>query len=178
MRLETDGAHVPCFLEGLVRKEWGLGPPSLWPVGMDFLKLFASLETALPCLLEAPPPRAAWTTFRILGAHSCPRLTRPRHTPAPSPGQLPALSWVPCSWESRTPTGPADTDSMSLWSRHRVVVGGGPAQASDQEGVCWESCETGLREGRGFLSYCDKARGVCTISFTFIIAFGGGNRTF
>ena len=116
------GAHVPSSLEGS-HKEGG-GAPLTLASRIDFLKLFASLETAPPCSLKV-------LSTCILKHLQNPRgsqlpVSHQAHLWAPSPGQLPALSGAPCSWEGDT-DGPADTDTMSLWSRPRVAVGEGPA---------------------------------------------------
>ena len=121
------GAHIPCCLEGTRKEEGGpWGPPLTLASGMDFLKLFASLETALPLLLEA------------LSTGSLNHLQNPRGSQLPVSHQAACIPLGPEPWPAAgselgplflgepTPTGPADTDSMSLWSRHHVAVGGGP----------------------------------------------------
>lgn len=115
------GAHIPSSLEGS-HKEGGV--PLTLASRIDFVKLFAFLETAPP------------GSLKVLSMCSLKHLQNPQgsrlpvshqaHLWAPSPGQLLALSGAPCSWESDA-DGPTDTDAMSLWSRPRVAVGEGPA---------------------------------------------------
>ena len=123
------GAHVPCCLEG-TRKEEGGGPQGAsltLASGMDFLKLFASLETALPRLLK------------VLSTCSLNHLQSPQGSQLPVSHQATSTPLGPKPWPAAgselgplflgepTPTGPADTDAMSLWSRHRAAIGEGPA---------------------------------------------------
>ena len=123
------GAHVPCCLEG-TRKEEGGGPQGAsltLASGMDFLKLFASLETALPRLLK------------VLSTCSLNHLQSPQGSQLPVSHQATSTPLGPKPWPAAgselgplflgepTPTGPVDTDVMSLWSRHRAAIGEGPA---------------------------------------------------